>query len=318
MTQLGFTLDDILDSLEKKAAEDDKDKKEKGDKAPPFAKKEDGDDDEDKKEKGKKEGEQEKSAAFKSGSELAKEVMEKIASQQTPQTTNKGEQMNKQASEAGKALAQALLKKAGVGDVSTSNGITDGVVPNKGQVDLAAQVAEHAATIQPTPGTDGMGNGGTINQIFDAIVNDALARGVKDENVTGNTAQAEGARGAQAPNQVPVTHNGVGDDSQEKSAAVSQLVNDGFDFDQAVTMVKAAADQIEAEEDAIMKQAALAEMLEQGMSFSDAVNMIKTASVKNSLEQEKQAALTGLLEAGMDFNTAVDLVEAKAAELYSK
>jgi len=315
-----FTLDSLMEGLTKSASEESElmaKKEEEAKLTKKDEKKEEGK--ESKKEEAKET--QEKTAAFKAGADLAKEIMEKVASAKTEQT-NKGEDMNKQASDAGKALAQALLKQAGVGDVNTSNGIPAGVVPNKTQVDLAQQKAEHDMVFQPTPGTDGLGNGGTINQIFDAIVADAMARGVKDEQVTGNTAQAEGVRNAaQVPAQVQVAApSALGGESQEKSAAVASLVNDGMDFDQAVNLVKEAAEALEAEHETQVKQAAFNELLSQGLSFTDAVNMVKSAGVKAkaNVDQEKQAAVNQLVEAGVDFDQAIDLVNSKSAELYGK
>lgn len=312
-------LEDILASLEK-SAEDKSEKTEdkKDDKNPMFVKK----DEKDTKKEEAKEEEQEKSAAFKAGADLAKEVMEKVASKKAEQT-NKGEEMNKQASEAGKALAQALLKKAGVGDQSTDNGIPAGVVPNKTQVDLAQQKAEHDAVFQPTPGTDGAGSGGTVNQIFDAIVADAFARtGAKDGHQSTGYSAAEGAANAQAPAQVQVATGpgaiGFSGENQEKAAAVSALVEAGHDFEAAVSLVKAASDELDFEHDQQVKQAALNELLGSGVSFEKAVAMVKSASAGANVEIEKKAALDALMGEGVDFDTAVDLVNSKAQELYGK
>lgn len=283
---------------------------------------------------------QEKSAAFKSGQDLAKEIMEKVASTKIEQS--KDTDMNKQASDAGKALAQALLTKmAGAGDVNTDNGFADGVVPNKTQQDLATQRAEHDASFQPTPGTDGQGNGGTISQIFDAIVADAAAR--TGAVVSGQTATspAEGAINRQAPNQEQV------DDSQEKMAAAISLVNSGMDFDEAVELVKAASDELEAEHEQQVKQAAFNELLESGVDFDLAVAMVKQAGAMTAAKgagsavakvskgmsagkkvaigaaaagaaggaaygiskgREKKAALDALIDAGIDYDDAAEYV----------
>ncbi len=319
-----FTLDSILGDLEKTAGfpenmdagKDDKKDEKKDSKDSKDEKKDD------KKDEDKKDG-QEKSAAFKAGADLAKEIMEKVASTKTEQT-NKGEEMNKQASDAGKALAQALLKQAGVGDTNTSNGIPAGVVPNKTQVDLAQQKAEHDQSFQATPGTDGAGNGGTVNQIFDAIVADALGRtGAKDEHVTGGVAAAEGAINHQAPAQGGVAGPAaIGGESQEKTAALVSLVNGGMDFDEAVNLVKQASDELEAEHQTHVKAAAFNELLAQGVSFTEAAKMVKAASAKEAkaadVDQEKQAAVNALVESGVDFDQAIDLVNAKADELYGK
>lgn len=315
-----MNLDDLLAGLEKQAEfppAKDESKSEGGEgKDGKDAKAADKKDDKSS-EKDEKDG-QEKSAAFKSGSDLAAEIMEKLASVKIDTNTNQGENMNKQASEAGKALAQALLKKAGVGDVITTNGITPGTVPHKSIQDQAAQKAEHDMIIQATPGTDGLGNGGTINQIFDAIVADAMAKGVKDENMTGGTAPAEGAQvAAGAPNQNPmVGPENLSGESREKTAAVVALVNSGYDFDDAVSMVKEASDALEAEHETHVKQAAFNELLAQGVSFADAAQMVKAASQGQNIDMQKQAAVNQLLESGVDFDVAIDLVNAKANELF--
>lgn len=281
---------------------------------------------------------QEKSAAFKSGEDLAKEIMEKVASTKIEQS--KDTEMNKQASDAGKALAQALLTKmAGVGDVNTDNGIAPGVVPNKTQTDLATQRAEHDGSFQPTPGTDGQGNGGTINQIFDAIVADAQARTGAVVSGQTPTAPSEGAINRTAPNQEQV------DSSQEKMAAAISLVNSGLDFDEAVELVKAASDELEAEHEQHVKQAAFNELLESGVDFDLAVAMVKQAgamttvggkvakvagkgmsmgkkvaigaaaagaaagtAVAVSKGREKKAALDALIDAGIDYDAAAAYV----------
>jgi hypothetical protein len=155
------------------------------------------------------------------------------------------------------------------------------VVPNKTQVDLAQQRAEHDNSFQATPGTDGAGNGGTINQIFDAIVADAMgSTNAKDEQETGNTAHAEGAIARQAPAQVQV--NGpaaIGGEDQEKAAAVSALVESGYDFEESVNLVKAASDELDFEHDQHIKQAALNELIDSGVDYDYAVEMVKEASV---------------------------------------
>jgi hypothetical protein len=204
--------------------------------------------------------------------------------------------------------------------LSTDNGIPANVVPNKTQVDLAQQKAEHDMIIQSTPGTAGAGTGGTVNEIFDAIVADAMAQGVKDQLVTGNTAAAEGAPNArQAPAQQPVNTNpgALAGDEVEKAAAVSVLVENGVDFDNAVALVKRAEAELKADEDQQVKQAAFNELIAQGVSFSDAVAMIKSASAgTDDVELLKKEAFDKLVASGVDFESAIAAVEAKAQELF--
>jgi hypothetical protein len=297
---MNLSLDDLIQDLEKsagltKSASEKSEKDEKKDeekaetavckadeeldtacKADQAAKKENAVEQKDDK---KKDDEQTKEAAAK-GAALAKEVMQKVASIKLDQV-NTEDTMNKQAADAGKALAEALLEKlASVGDQNTMNGIASGV-PNKTQVDLAAQVAEQDSIIQNQPGTDGRGNGGTINQIFDSIVSDAMAHGAApvDQNPAAGVAKEEGAQvAAQTPNQGGVT-GWVDADQQEKAAAVSELVSQGFDFDAAVNLVKEAAFELEQEEETQVKQAAFDAFIEQGYDFESAVELTKIASV---------------------------------------
>lgn len=343
----GMTLEDLVSGLEKTAgfeemkakAEDKSKKDDEGDEG--KSSKEDEGKDTDKKEKKE---EQEKSAAFKSGGDLAREIMEKVASIKTEQTNTKDTEMNKQASDAGKALAQALMTKlASAGDTNTSNGFAEGVVPNKTQVDLASQRAEHDRSFQPTPGTDGAGNGGTISEIFDAIVADAQAKTNAVSLTQTASAPADGAINAQAPSQVQV------DESREKMAAAISLVNSGVDFDDAVAMIKAASDELEAEHDTHVKQAALNELMDSGVDFDLAIAMVKqagavatrtglavakkgmsmgkkvaiaagagaaTGAAAYAATREKKAALDQLIDHGVDYDQAIELVNNKYQELY--
>lgn len=209
------------------------------------------------------------------GAALADAVMQKVAGLQST-STKETNSMNKQASVAGKALADALLVKlANAGDVITQNGIPGGVVPNKNQVDVAQTVAEQDGTIKPMPTGDGQTNQGTINQIFDSIVADAMGQGAASYDQVHTTGVA-GAEGAVEGHAVP---NQVGEDEVEKTAAVIELVNSGYDFDSAVDMVKSAAAQIEYEEGMQVKQAALNSLLDRGVDFDTAVHMVKSAGV---------------------------------------
>ncbi|HET8686055.1 MAG TPA: hypothetical protein VFM18_05245 [Methanosarcina sp.] len=371
MTQ-PLSLDDLLNrlSMTKQASEssdDDKEKKEKKEddkekssdsskdekKENPFEKMKNAEKDA---ENSKKEEDRVKEAQLQ-GAALAQEIMQKAASAQI--TTNKEDsQMNKSAAVAGKALADSLLQKlAAAGDFTTTNGIPAGVVPNKAQVDNAQSVAEHDVRVQPTPTADAKGdNGGSINQIFDAIIADAMSAGAAtpDELPHQSLSSAEGATEAHsAPNAVEA--EGVGEEV-EKAAAVSALVNSGFDFTSAVEMVKAAAEELAAEHSTQVKQAALGQLIDAGVDYNLAIAMVKQANALvpaggralmgaakkgagfmerhgrkiaigagaagvgaaagYALNREKQAAVNGLVDAGVDFDSAVALVAEKAAELY--
>lgn len=235
------------------------------------------------KEKAKGDG-VEKSASVATGRTLHEEIMEKLAGNVLEINSNsKGEQMNKQASEAGRALANGILQKlAGVGDTNSETGVGPTGASSKVIADNAAMVAEDNLKIKVMPGTDGMGDGGSINQIFDAVVADAMAQGAAshDQVHTQGVAGAEGAVNAQAlPNQVQTGAKESTDaDAVEKAAAVTALVNSGVDFDYAVDLVKAAEQSLLLDEENQIKQAALGELLEAGVNFDMAVALVKEAS----------------------------------------
>ena len=207
--------------------------------------------------------------------------MQKVASANTP-TLNKEKEMNKQASIAGKALADALLEKlANIGDQTTTSGIPEGVAPNKNQIDNAGFISEQDSYIKPLPTGNGIINQGSINQIMDAIVADAASQGATNyfnNSGTNPISPAEGnVEGLAVPNQVSEASPEV-----EKVAAVMSLVNSGIDFDSAVSLVKEAADQIEAEEISQIKEAAMSSLLEQGVDFDLALALVKSASDKEN------------------------------------
>jgi hypothetical protein len=285
-----LTLDKLLATLtlglqksagDEKDEEDEKDeKKDKDEKSEDKDKKseckedkdEKGEKDEDKKSDEKKEGNPFAKSASEIGTDMAREIMAKVASNlETP--------MNKQAQSAGQALASTLLenlqKKANAGDLTVMTGESAaGTVPNKTQIDATAQVAEGAASIKPMLTGDGVRNQGTINEIFDAMVQDALAQGAAGEEQVHSVglAQAEGGAESGVPNQVKTAS---AEDELEKAAAISTLVENGVDFDDAVELVKQAAYEIEFE---MEKSAAMNQLITEGVSFEDAVEMVKEAS----------------------------------------
>lgn len=286
----------------------------------------------------KKNGEEEEQCkeARLQGAALAQEIMSKVAAQLNPQTTKEPE-MNKQAAAAGQALAEALLTKlANAGDVSTENGIAPNSVPNKNIVDSAQIVATDNAKVQPLPTSQdgGVRAEGDVNQILEGIVADAIAQGgVGYDQVAANTAmpsQAQGRAEMEAtPHQVP--DESV--DETEKAAAVSALVQNGYDFATAVDLVKAAEEEMKAEQEQQIKQAAIGALLDRGVEFDKAVAMVKQASAKmampvkgkiakpatasaETMQREKKAAFDALTANGVDFETAVKLVADKSKQIY--
>lgn len=292
----GFTLDDLLNSLTKSAADEsaeggnggegENDKKEKGTEGKDKKKEDKGDSSKSESESGSEPEEgkgQEKSAAFKAGSDLAKEVLEKVA--QIKENT-----MNGQTTIAGRALADAILTKlASVGDTNTDAGVGT-AVPNKTQQDLAAQVAEDDAKIKGVPGA-----GGSMNEIFDSIVADAAGQGAAAYDSVPHLA---GSAVEGDPNETATPNQEQVEDDHEKIAAVLTLMDQGVDFDSAVAMVKEAGELIDIEVDGQIKQAAVGELIEQGFDFDTAVALVKEASFKDAATGKFASQQGSLVPAG--------------------
>lgn len=286
------TLDDLLNTLQKQASEDESEKKDDEKKKEDEKKSDESKGKEmpwDKKDSSDKSEDRVKEAQLQ-GAALADEIMQKVASANL--TTQKETSMNT-AQFAGQALAQSLLTKlASAGDTNTTNGVYPGAMPNKAQIDNAQMTAEHEAIVAPTPTKDGMGNGGgSINQIFDAVVAKALGQGAvaADQVTQTGTAFAEGAVEQHAvPNGVPSSNDEV-----EKVAAVTALVNSGFDFDQAVEMVKAAEYELMVEEEGQVKQAAMNDLLDAGVDFALAAALVKEASAAGMARRAGRVASVG-------------------------
>ena len=306
-----------MDGLQKAAAEEEgsegKDSGEK--KMPPWLKKDDADSDDkgeksDKEDKGdesgdsksektedKKEEGQVKEAAD-AGAALARQIMEKIASDNAVATT----------ASAGQALAEALLnKQAGVGDVVTQDGTTPEAVPNKSQRDQAAMVAERETGVQLMPTSDGNRNTGGVNEIFDALIANVEAKGAASVDQVHDTGIAKD-EGNIVDQSVP---------NQVKTAYLMDLVQEhGVDFDQAIEMTKQAAAQYE---DEMEKIAAVNTLVDEGVSFEDAVALVKQAEQDLALEAEqaaqeeanliKAAAVEYIVGQGFDFDEALAMLK---------
>lgn len=257
---------------------------------------------------------QEPSALVKSaadaGAALAQEIMEKVASNmaQTSPAQEAGTVLGKSILDA--LTKQAAEKQAGVGDVTTQDGVTGtGGTPVKSSRDNAAMIAEQSAAIKPMPTGDMIRNQGTATDILNAMVSDSVAQGGTPTVQTPTGPEKDGSGVKAVPNQVKTAHftdiekmaaidelvakgadfetalahvkqaEAYWDDQHEKVAAVQALVAEGVDFDTATDLVKEAAQKIDAEQDSLMKKAALDELLANGVDFDQAIELIKQAGV---------------------------------------
>ena len=222
------------------------------------------------------------------------DVVDKVEDAQTKEAQLKSENS---------AMAQSIMQKIAqiVGEEVTTPAaavnLGGAVAPNMIQSANAEMTASDDAKVQPLPGADG-----SLNDILEAVVARAQEQGaVSDDLVNGDTPASSA------------------EDSQEKVAAVDALVGAGFDFDDAVSMVKEAEVALAADAVELEKVAAVNELLEAGYGFDDAISLVKQAEAELAAEAdgyseiEKVAAVNELMEAGYGFDDAIALVKEAAS-----
>lgn len=143
-------------------------------------------------------------------------------------------------------------------------------------------------------------NMGNPNQVLQNAIANALANGAVHPDQLDLNVMNQGADGGNT--HIPlqdmagnydlnaVGANQMAADQIEKVAAVATLIDNGYDFDNAVAMVKQAEMEILAEEDMQIKQAAVNTLMSQGYDVNTAVALIKQASAWDSA---KNFAKTG-------------------------
>lgn len=209
--------------------------------------------------------------AVSSASEL-EQLLTKSANVNPSMKTNEDEiAMNKQAQEAGKALADVLLANL----LKQANAVAE---------DSTQMVAEQVAQQAPTPRegfsiTDtlkglllrGVQNGGATNEVSEMVGPDiAAGQGA----VVGVTPTAPAAM----PNGYALGSVGEGEymnDEHEKAAAVYALCQHGWDFDSAYARVKQAEEEIASDTIEMAKVAAVNELMAHGVDMMSAVNYIQ-------------------------------------------
>lgn len=231
------------------------------------------------------------SAAAKSEEVTKQPAVEKTAEAKPEvktETKTEDKDMNKEAHASAKELAAAILEKlaASQAPMVENTGTPGG---HKLHQDVAKDVAQDDAKVGPMPGRNG-----TINQLFDAIVAKAKATSgaTTYDQVEGRTTSSQAENGdkktAGTPSVGPSPdisdHAKV---AEEKQAAVQYLIEAGCDWEQAVDLVKQAAEDIEREEVDQVKVAAVNEMMKEGMDFDSAVDSVRQAI--EDLSKEAQA-----------------------------
>lgn len=196
--------------------------------------------------------------------------------------------------ETGSAIADSILamlsngmdKEAAAGDPTSGNNV-------KKEID--EMEAQHAARITQTPR-----EGKTVTEVAKALA--AKTPGQQEDDVDATEGNSEAAVAAK-PSDI------------EKSASVSDLVADGYNFEDAVEMVKEASEELEAEVEELEKAAAVTALVSQGMDIDEALEKV-AAHAEASTEYtdlEKAAAIQDLVsQDGMSIKEAAALVKEAA------
>lgn len=163
---------------------------------------------------------------------------------------------------------EAFLKKLAEMTVTDSDSQPQVMLENQEE-----QVAMDDAKVQPTPATDA-----GVGDLLTAIVENAEAR-----------ANAAG-EGVQNGDEVePV------EDAVVKAAALDDLMAQGYSFEDAADMVKAAADAVaQVEYSDIEKAAAVGELMARGVDFAEAVDLVKEAAASMILSNKKHDKPTAM------------------------
>lgn len=210
-------------------------------------------------------------AATSAATEL-EELLTKSAGVDTElNPTEEQTQMNKQAQETGKAIADALIANL----VKQANAVVE---------DSTGMVVQQMSQQAPTPR-----EGATVTDTLKGL----LIRGVQaggateelDDEVGPDEAAAQGAVAGGTPTTPPAAPNGtamgsVGEggyasDEHEKAAAVACLVDYGVNFEDAVNLVKQAEEEMAHETIEMAKVAAVNELMGAGVDFDRAIAMIQ-------------------------------------------
>jgi hypothetical protein len=215
--------------------------------------------------------------------------------------------------EMAKSIMQKIAQEVGLATTTPAAAVNveGAVAPNLIQSHNAEMTAQDDAKVLPLPGAEG-----TLNSILEAVVARAEAQGGVSDDLVNGDAPASSADG------VGKTET----DEQEKAAAVSALVEAGCNFDEAVSMVKKAEEDLAKEADQQEKVAAVNTLIEAGYDWDSAIAMVKQAEAEIAAEeaatpsrdQEKQAAFSALLEAGIDFDAALEMVKQAEQDVYGK
>lgn len=261
-------------------------------------------------------------------------VVKQASEQVAPQTTQSD------VSDTAKDLEKILTKQANEVNTEMSNAkqkgqaIADSVMAlvkqamdgsegaNRVIEQTTAQAAQSSAGIAETPR-----EGNSITQTLQGLVANGIAQGAVradalDEHVDSGRDEGHGGNTtmhSSDENEIEADENeeAAEDDEVEKTAALITLVDNGVDFDTAVSLIKQAEEEILADEEEFTKQAAVAALLNEGMDIEYAVELVKVA-MELDPELVKEAGKAGAVRKAVS-NAKVQgagMLEAAKQKLY--
>jgi uncharacterized protein YjbJ (UPF0337 family) len=215
-------------------------------------------------------------------------------------------QLNSENSEMARNIMQKIAQI--VGEATTTPAAASNTeaaaAPNLIQSGNAVMTAQDDAKVLPLPGAEG-----SLNSILEAIVARAEDQGAVSDDLVNGDKPASSAETHDGNHSASVAQEA---DEQEKAAAVNALVEAGCDFESAVSMVKEAEEMINNEAAQQEKVAAVTELCASGYDFESAVELVKQAQAELSgegSEMDKVAAVNEFISQGHSFDEAVELVK---------
>lgn len=258
------------------------------------------------------------------------------------------EQTNTENSEMAKNIMQKIAQLTGEATTTPAAAVNTAAAaaPNLIQSTNETMTAADDKKVLPLPGADG-----SLNSILEAVVARAEDQGaVSDDLVNGDRPASSAAGDDEVEKAAAVSalvdagcdFESAVDmvkqaeeallaeaDQQEKVAAVKELCAAGYDFETAVDLVKQAEAELASQGKGMEKAATLKEFMDQGHDFDAAVDLVKKASAapakkegltKSAEERavEKKAAFEALIEAGVDFDQAIEMVKQAEIDVYGE
>ncbi len=207
-------------------------------------------------------------------------LLTKKASDET--TSEESIDMNKEAQETGIAIADAVL-----GMLKEADEGSNAVIQQTEEL-----VDQHDDATELTPR-----EGNTVTETLKGIVARGAADGAVHPDKLALNAVAAEETGKNGPdletsddNEVENVESDLGKEAHEKLAATAHLMDGGYSYEDAVSLVKEAAEEIEAEDFEQVKLATVGALVEEGLDVESALELTKEAMETLAWEMDKEAA----------------------------